>query len=150
MKKITKPLFLALGFISLALAALGVVLPLLPTTPFLLLTAFFFAQGSERFHRWFIATKLYEQHLRPLVRDKTMPLKTKLVICLPVTAALAAAFCFTPHWPARVLIAAALAAKWYFFMFRLKSGGSDGGGGGGCESCESGKIKIAAEGVSRD
>ncbi|MDR1069572.1 MAG: YbaN family protein [Gracilibacteraceae bacterium] len=121
MSKITKPLFVVLGFFFLVVAAVGVVMPILPTTPFLLLTLFCFARGSERFHRWFLGTKLYKKYLQSAVRDKTMSMKTKLTICLPVTVMLLAAFCFTPFWPGRVLIAGALLFKWYYFLFVLKT-----------------------------
>ncbi len=50
-----KLLWLALGLISLALALIGVVLPLLPTVPFLLLAALCFARSSERLHRWLMS-----------------------------------------------------------------------------------------------
>ena len=47
--------YLALGWIFLALAVLGIVLPLLPATPFLLLAAACFNRGSERFRAWLLA-----------------------------------------------------------------------------------------------
>lgn len=49
-----KLFWLALGFISLGFALLGIVLPLLPTTPFLLLAAFAFAKSSQRLHAWLV------------------------------------------------------------------------------------------------
>ena len=47
-------IYAGLGFICVALALVGVVLPLLPTVPFLLLATFFFANSSERLHGWII------------------------------------------------------------------------------------------------
>ena len=55
----------ALGFIFLGIAVVGVFLPLLPTTPFVLLAAGCFAQSSERMHRWIMANETFG----PMVRD---------------------------------------------------------------------------------
>ena len=54
-----------LGFLFLGLALLGVFLPLLPTTPFVLVAAACFAQSSERMHRWILANHTFG----PMVRD---------------------------------------------------------------------------------
>ncbi|MDR2671639.1 MAG: YbaN family protein [Oscillospiraceae bacterium] len=121
MKTIIKPLCILLGCLSLGLGALGVVLPVLPTTPFLLLTAFCFARGSTRFHNWFLGTGLYRRHLATFVKDRAMPMRTKLAICLPVSAMLLLAIWLAPIWHARVLIAAVLLFKWYYFLFRIRT-----------------------------
>ena len=71
-------IWLVIAFLSLGIGAVGVVLPVLPTTPFLLLASFCFAKGSERFHRWFVGTRLYRNHLDSFVKDRAMTLKTKL------------------------------------------------------------------------
>ncbi len=47
------------GFISLALGVIGIVLPLLPTVPFMLLAAFCFARGSERIHAWLLSHPIF-------------------------------------------------------------------------------------------
>lgn len=52
-------LYAALGLLSLGLGVLGIVLPLLPTVPFLLLAAFFFAHSSERLHSWLISHRTF-------------------------------------------------------------------------------------------
>lgn len=48
-----------LGIICVGLALVGVVLPLLPTVPFLLLAAFFFARSSERLHYWLLSHRTF-------------------------------------------------------------------------------------------
>jgi uncharacterized membrane protein YbaN (DUF454 family) len=121
MKNWIKPLFIALGFLTFALGTVGIFLPVLPTTPLYLVTAFCFARGSDRFHRWFLNTGLYKKHLDGFVKSHAMPMKTKLVICIPVTFMLLAAMYFSPIWHARVLIGAALLFKWYYFLFRIKT-----------------------------
>jgi uncharacterized membrane protein YbaN (DUF454 family) len=121
MKKLVKPLFITLGLVSLALGTVGIFLPVLPTTPLYLLTAFCFARGSDRFHKWFLGTKLYKKHLDGFVKSRSMTMKTKLAICIPVTAMLLAAIYFAPIWHAQVLIGAVLLFKWYYFLFRIKT-----------------------------
>lgn len=51
---VARPLWVSLGCASVACAVAGVVLPLVPTTPFLLLAAFAFAKGSPRLHDWLV------------------------------------------------------------------------------------------------
>jgi uncharacterized membrane protein YbaN (DUF454 family) len=59
MKKI---LYILIGCISLGLGIIGVILPILPTVPFMLLAAFCFARSSERLDGWFKNTKLYREN----------------------------------------------------------------------------------------
>jgi uncharacterized membrane protein YbaN (DUF454 family) len=121
MKKIAKPLFIALGFLSLGLGLVGVALPLLPTTPFLLLTAFCFARGSTRFHRWFVGTKLYRKHIDGFVRTKSMPARTKTSVLVTVIVLLSVAMYFVPHPHARILLGLVMAWHFWYFLFRVKT-----------------------------
>ncbi len=50
--------FIALGFAALLLGFIGIFLPIMPTTPFILLAAAFFARGSERFHTWLLEHRI--------------------------------------------------------------------------------------------
>ncbi len=54
-----RTLYKPLGFLFLGLAGLGIVLPILPGTPFLLLSAWFFARSSERWHQWLLSSELF-------------------------------------------------------------------------------------------
>jgi uncharacterized protein len=56
---LTRPFWLVVGGLAVALAAAGVVLPLLPTTPFLLVAAYAFARSSPRLHAWLTAHPLF-------------------------------------------------------------------------------------------
>ena len=82
---IKKIVFITLGCICLALGTVGVVLPILPTVPFYLATAFCFANSSERLHNWFVNTGLYKKHLQSYVEKRGMLLKTKISIITTVT-----------------------------------------------------------------
>ncbi len=125
--KISKAFWIALGFIALALGAIGVPLPLLPTTPFLLLAAFCFAKGSDRLNLWFKSTRLYKNHLESFAVKRAMTLKTKLCILLPATFMLALAFFGMSHKDTtgtrigRVTIVILLILKYLYFFTRIKT-----------------------------
>ena len=65
-----KILFIIFGIISFILGTIGVVLPILPTTPFLLLSAFLFLKSSDRFHEYLIQTKLYQKYINEMVIER--------------------------------------------------------------------------------
>lgn len=78
-------LFLIVGCISLGIGCIGIVLPILPTVPFFLLTVFCFANSSKKLHDWFVGTSLYKKNLESFVKKKGMTAKTKAGIIIPVT-----------------------------------------------------------------
>lgn len=81
--------FVVLGCVSLVLAVIGVVLPILPTVPFLALAAFCFAKSSDRLNNWLINTKFYENNLADFKAGKGMTVKTKTRILVTVTLVMA-------------------------------------------------------------
>jgi uncharacterized membrane protein YbaN (DUF454 family) len=78
-QKVTKILLMAAGTVSLAFAAIGIVLPLIPTTPFLLLTAACYCRSSERMYRWLMNNKWFGEYIRNYREGRGIPLKTKIV-----------------------------------------------------------------------
>ena len=87
-----KYLYLFVGCISLGLGALGSLIPMLPTVPFLMLAAFSFGRSSEKLHSWFVGTKLYRENLADFVAGKGMTKKTKVRIMTTVTALMSVGF----------------------------------------------------------
>ena len=77
--------WVVIGFLCLGLGCIGVVLPILPTVPFLMATVFCFAKSSEKLHKWFIGTKLYKKNLESYVQGRGMTWATKIRIMITVT-----------------------------------------------------------------
>ena len=72
-------LLIGLGTICLALGAIGVVVPGLPTTPFLLLAAAFYVRSSERLYTWLLNHKLFGKIVRDFRETRSISMRTKLI-----------------------------------------------------------------------
>ena len=92
--RLMRYLWLGVGMTALVLGTAGIVLPLLPTVPFYLLAAFCFAKSSERLHRWFAATKLYQKYVVPFSDGNGMTWQAKLKTMALVTAVMSVSACF--------------------------------------------------------
>ena len=132
--KIKKYFFAAAGCISLALGCIGIVLPILPTVPFFLLTLFCFSQSSTRLHDWFTGNDLYKKNLESYVRKEGMQMKTKVSIVATVTLLMAIGFICMKNVPVGRIV---LSVVWvchviYFFCF-VKTLPEEKTGSGGIE-----------------
>lgn len=79
-----RPLFLLLGFFFVGLGALGVALPLLPTTPFVLLAAACFARSSERWHAWLLNTRLFGPLILDWQQKRCVTRRVKVIAVLTI------------------------------------------------------------------
>ena len=77
--QIKKTLLLIFGILSLILGVIGIVVPLLPTTPFLLLSAACFIRSSERMYQWLLNHKWFGEYIRNYRENKAIPLSTKII-----------------------------------------------------------------------
>lgn len=117
-----KILFKILGFIFLGIGCIGMALPLLPTTPFFLIAAFFFAKSSKKLHDWFISTNLYKKNLDSFVNEKSMTIKTKLSILISVTILLGICFFgMKTVLIGRIAVVIVWACHILYFGFRVKT-----------------------------
>ncbi|MFS0779498.1 DUF454 family protein [Neobacillus sp. 3P2-tot-E-2] len=120
MSKIIKFLYIIIGFIALGLGVLGLVLPVLPTTPLLLLASYCFVKGSERFEHWFKGTTLYKRHLETFVKERAMTLKQKLTILLFADVMIAIPFFILDSFFIRLMLVMIVFYKYYYFIYKIK------------------------------
>ena len=85
---ITKLINAGLGLFFVALGSIGVFFPVLPTTPFLLLAAFFLARSSSKLNAWFESTDLYKNYIADFLETRSMTMKTKRYILTMATVAM--------------------------------------------------------------
>ena len=76
---------IALGTISLVIGIIGIFLPLIPTTPLLLLTSYCYISSSEKLSEKFMNTKIYDKYVRNFHEKGGMTLKGKLMLTIPVS-----------------------------------------------------------------
>lgn len=77
--KLLKIFYIILGTISLGLGIIGIVVPGLPTTPFILLTAWLYIKGSDKLHKWLISNKIFGKYILNFEKNKGMTMKSKIV-----------------------------------------------------------------------
>ena len=85
---IARPIWAVLGLATLVIGAVGIVVPLLPTVPFLLLAAFCFGKSSERLHRWLLAHPVFGPPIQTWRLRGAIPRRAKVLASLSVAAAL--------------------------------------------------------------
>ena len=103
---VVRYIFLTIGAISFVLGTAGIVIPLLPTVPFYMLTLFCLARGSERFHKMFLESSLYQKTVGAYERDKELTLRTKLSILLSVSTIMAIGAYFSQNMPIALIVMA--------------------------------------------
>ncbi len=81
-----RPVFFAAGSVLVAVGFVGAFLPLLPTTPFLILAAACFARSSPRLENWLLNHRQFGPVLRSWRENGAIPRKAKLFACLGMTA----------------------------------------------------------------
>lgn len=83
-----KSFYIVAGVVALLLGILGIFLPLLPTTPFLLLASWCFARGSSRLHGWLLSHRVFGEYLRNFEAGRGIPLKAKIVATIMLWSSL--------------------------------------------------------------
>ena len=126
--KAKKVIFIVLGCLCLALGCAGIFLPILPTTPFFLITAYCFARSSQKLDAWFKGTKLYKKHLESFVKKEGMLASTKTGILISITILMGLGFFFMARkgiWIPCIILAIVWTAHLIYFLFFVKNIGRE-------------------------
>lgn len=117
-KPIAGYIAIAIGFLSLGLGLIGIVVPGMPTTVFVLLAAFLFAQASPRFYDWLLQQPLFGQIIRSREAERALPygLKKRILLVFGLTVGLS--IWLIPGLYAKLALAC-LALLGAFFLARL-------------------------------
>jgi uncharacterized protein len=78
-QRVVRGLLMVAGTILLILGAIGIFLPILPTTPFLLLAAACYLRSSERLHKWLLGNRWFGEYIKNYQAGRGIPMKSKLI-----------------------------------------------------------------------
>jgi len=118
--RIVRWLLIVAGALSLALALVGMVLPLLPTVPFLLLTAACWSRASPRWHRWLLARPRLGPVIARWERERTVPRRAKLTAIALIVPSMAASIWLVRNHAWLPWVLAGVAVLVILFILRLR------------------------------
>ena len=118
---VVRALFFVAGLLALGFAVAGIFLPVLPTTPLVLLAAACFARSYRPFHEWLLAHRLFGPLVREWHEHRSIPYRTKIFAIVMMAGALTTSIVFfvDPPWLKAALAAFGVALGVY--MYRLPS-----------------------------
>lgn len=121
-KGLAKPLWFAAGTFFLAIGILGVALPILPTTPFLLLAAACYLRSSKRMYDWMMTNKVFGRHLRDYYEGRRISWKVKVgtIAFLWMVISITVMFFTDELWLRALLIVIAVAVTAHVATIRPK------------------------------
>jgi len=104
-KNIRSVVFVVVGTLCVVLGAVGIFVPILPTTPFLLLAAFLYARSSERFLNWLLTNRLFGKFISNYRSGLGIPLLQKILTIVALWATIGASISlFVDAWWLRILL----------------------------------------------
>ncbi|WP_105996056.1 YbaN family protein [Staphylococcus agnetis] len=116
-----KYILLTLGLFFTFVGFMGVILPLLPTTPFLLLAAICFAKSSDRFKEWLIHTKIYKEYVESFKNERGYTLINKFKLLVSLYIVIAFSIYIIDHTIVRVLLLMMVCCQTIFLFTFVKT-----------------------------
>ena len=121
MNRVLKGFLLIIGFISLIVGCIGIVIPVLPTTPFLILSYICFFKSSEKFNKWFVGTKLYKTYVADFVNKKGLTLKRKISIIIVADIFIITSMIIVRNFYMNIGLSIIIIFKYWYFFFKIKT-----------------------------
>jgi uncharacterized membrane protein YbaN (DUF454 family) len=119
--RLKRALYFIAGTLCLILGIIGIILPILPTTPFLLLAVACFLRSSERFYNWLLNSKILGSYIRNYKEGKGMPRKIKVFTISMLWITILISFSLIPIiWVRCILIIIAIAVTIHIILIRPK------------------------------
>ncbi len=119
--KLLNYMFIAIGILCAGIGMIGILVPVLPTTPFLILASVCFVKGSHKFDKWFKGTKLYRNYAEDFVNDRSMTLARKVKLMAISDFMLLIPFIKIDNFYLRMFIIAVVITKYWYFIFKIKT-----------------------------
>ncbi|MFH1185242.1 MAG: YbaN family protein [Chloroflexota bacterium] len=125
-----RPLLITIGTLSVALGVVGMFIPILPTTPFLLLAAACYARSSDRFLHWLLYNRWFGSYIRNYREGRGMPRTTKILTlaALWLTLGISAAFAVSGWWVRLLLVVIGIGVTVHLLRIQTYDGEDDPGG----------------------
>lgn len=120
MRTLKEKAFLILGLLSVILGSVGVVLPVLPTTPFLLLAGWLFTRSSPRFKNWLESTHLYERYVGDFKRQGGISRRKKIHILTTTYLVMGLSMFLMPLRGVQIFVGICGLVFGYFLLFRVE------------------------------
>jgi len=116
----TRPLLIIAGTLLVGLGIIGILMPVLPTTPFLLLAAACYARSSQRFYHWLLNNKWFGNYIKNYIQRKGVPLKVKIlaITWLWITIGCSVTFAVQAFLVRLILILIAVGVSIHIFSVR--------------------------------
>lgn len=120
MKNLTRTLLIVAGTFFVALGVAGIFLPLLPTTPFLLLAAVCYARSSPRFYHWLLTNRWFGEYLRNYREGRGIPFKQKVftILLLWLSIGYTAGFVVSLWWVKLILLGIAVGVTYHLVKIK--------------------------------
>ena len=104
LSRVVRVLLFAVGNISLAFGVIGIFLPLLPTTPFLLLAAACYVRSSNKFYAWLVSHPVLSKYILAYLNGEGIPRKAKYYTLFTMWLTMGISAALVPMWQVQVLL----------------------------------------------